>query len=104
MKSNATLYYWFPTFNPEFSKYTPGWLLMYFLLQTAGRLGCHTVDLGPGGEAYKDYFANVQIPVEGGHVELPGTINLTRGSYRALREMLRTNLVTYSILRRYGNF
>jgi CelD/BcsL family acetyltransferase involved in cellulose biosynthesis len=33
VRSDRTLHYWFPAFNPEFGRYTPGWLLIYFLLQ-----------------------------------------------------------------------
>jgi CelD/BcsL family acetyltransferase involved in cellulose biosynthesis len=99
IRSGSTLYYWFPAFNPEFSKYTPGWLLVDFLLQTAGNLGCDTIDLGPGGEPYKDYFSNVQVPVVGGHLELPGVINSARRSYRALWNGLRADRTAYSILR-----
>jgi CelD/BcsL family acetyltransferase involved in cellulose biosynthesis len=99
VKSGRVLYYWFPAFNTAFSKYTPGWLLVESLLRTASNLGCDTVDLGPGGEPYKDYFANVQIPVSGGHVELPGAINLARRTYRALRSGVRSNRAARSILR-----
>jgi CelD/BcsL family acetyltransferase involved in cellulose biosynthesis len=99
MKSGRVLYYWFPAFNPAFSKYTPGWLLVEALLRTAGNLDCDTIDLGPGGEPYKDYFSNVQIPVSGGYIELPGAINLARRSYRAIRNGVRGNRAALSILR-----
>jgi CelD/BcsL family acetyltransferase involved in cellulose biosynthesis len=99
MKSGRVLYYWFPAFDPAFAKYTPGWLLVESLLRTAGNLGCDTIDLGPGGEPYKDYFSNVQIPVSGGHIELSGAINLARRGCRAMRNSLRDNRAAHSILR-----
>lgn len=88
IKSGPVLYYWFPAFNPLFSKYTPGWLLIKSLLRTLNQLECDTVDLGPGGEPYKGYFSNMRIPVYGGCVEVPGALHRARRTYRAMREGL----------------
>jgi CelD/BcsL family acetyltransferase involved in cellulose biosynthesis len=82
IRSDRTLYYWFPAFNPEFARYTPGWLLIYFLLQHLGSIQCNILDFGPGGEKYKEYFANSAILVHRGYVELPSLFNLGRATWR----------------------
>jgi CelD/BcsL family acetyltransferase involved in cellulose biosynthesis len=82
VRSDRTLYYWFPAFNPEFGRYTPGWLLIYLLLQHLESIKCDILDFGPGGEKYKEYFANSAILVHRGYVELPSLLNLGRATWR----------------------
>jgi CelD/BcsL family acetyltransferase involved in cellulose biosynthesis len=82
VRSDRTLYYWFPAFNPEFGRYTPGGLLIYFLLQYLAAMRCDVLDFGPGGEKYKEYFTNFAIPVHQGFVELPSILNFGRATWR----------------------
>jgi CelD/BcsL family acetyltransferase involved in cellulose biosynthesis len=82
IRSTRTLYYWFPAFNPEFGRYTPGGLLIYFLLQNLKAMKCDVLDFGPGGEKYKEYFSNSSLPVHRGFVELPSILNLARATWR----------------------
>src|SRR5262249_35915327 len=44
IRSGRTLFYWFPAFNPEFGKYTPGHLLVVLLLRHLQELGCDALD------------------------------------------------------------
>ena len=99
IRSGGTLYYWFPAFNPEFSKYTPGYILVILLLQHLQEMDCEILDFGPGGEKYKVYFANAEVPVRRGFVELPSILNLGRATRRALHGTLRTSRVAKSLLR-----
>lgn len=69
VKVGSLLYYWFPGFDPAFSKYTPGWLLVWHLLKHLPDTGCDVMDFGPGGEGYKEYFANEFLDVGTGIVE-----------------------------------
>jgi CelD/BcsL family acetyltransferase involved in cellulose biosynthesis len=99
IRSDGTLYYWFPAFNPEFGRYTPGWLLIYFLLQHLEATGCNVLDFGPGGEQYKEYFKNSVIPVHSGFVELPSILNLGRATWRSVDRAVRGSRTARFFLR-----
>jgi CelD/BcsL family acetyltransferase involved in cellulose biosynthesis len=99
IRSNGMLYYWFPSFNPEFSKYTPGWLLITFLLQHLPTIGCDALDFGPGGEKYKEYFDNSAISIHRGFVELPSVVNLGRATWRSIHSAVRSSKTARTFLR-----
>ncbi|HEX8847935.1 MAG TPA: GNAT family N-acetyltransferase [Gemmatimonadaceae bacterium] len=99
VRSGTTLYYWFPGFNPGYGKYTPGWLLLLHMLQQLESLGCDMLDLGPGGENYKDYFSNSQVIVHRGHVELPTAVNFARATWRSVDRVVRTHPLSRAVLR-----
>jgi len=50
-------------FNPAYSKYSPGMLLLYYLISELQTLHCKILDLGAGGEKYKKDLANNFFPV-----------------------------------------
>ena len=99
VRGGATLFHWFPAFNPEFAKYGPGLLLLLFMLEKLHELQCDTLDFGPGGEEYKSYFSNAEVPVSGGYVELPSVLNVGRATWRSIDHAVRTNPLSRSILR-----
>ena len=45
-------------YDPTFSKYSPGMVLLARICQESGTLGINRFDLGKGGAAYKDGFAS----------------------------------------------
>jgi CelD/BcsL family acetyltransferase involved in cellulose biosynthesis len=104
VRSDTTLYYWFPAFNPEFGRYTPGGLLIYFLLQNLKAMKCDVLDFGPGGERYKEYFSNSAIPVHRGFVELPSVLNVGRATWRYAQDVARGSKTARFILRPLINF
>lgn len=55
--SPATWYYYIPGFDPQFSRYSPGTLLLWRLVEQAHRDGAKTFDLMKGEEGYKDRWA-----------------------------------------------
>lgn len=61
--SNSTLHYWFPTYNIEFSPYSPGLIMVLELARHSARKGIHRIDLGKGEDPYKWSFANGSIDV-----------------------------------------
>jgi CelD/BcsL family acetyltransferase involved in cellulose biosynthesis len=89
LKLNELLYFWFPTFNPLFRKYSPGMIALWLLIADMDDLGCSTIDLGPGGEAYKAYFANGQIEIGCGRVDSSAVVAATRRIFGHLEQGLR---------------
>jgi CelD/BcsL family acetyltransferase involved in cellulose biosynthesis len=104
VRSDRTLYSWFEAFNPEFGKYTPGRLLIYFLLQYLPAMECDVFDLGPGGEKFKEYFNNSTIPVHQGFVELPSMLNFGRATWRYTHGVARRSKAARFFLRPVINF
>ncbi|MBD3107670.1 GNAT family N-acetyltransferase [Bacillus sp. AGMB 02131] len=53
MSDGKKFYYYIPTFDMNFAKYSVGQLLIYNLILQAGREGCDVFDFLRGNEAYK---------------------------------------------------
>lgn len=55
---NGMLQYWLPVYNPEFSRYAPGRLLIQHIIQAAHTAAIHTIDRGEGDTPAKRELAN----------------------------------------------
>ncbi len=58
MLTDDILHYWFPIFDPAFSKYSPGTELLLRVSEKAAETGISKVDLGYGDDEYKFKFCN----------------------------------------------
>lgn len=58
VKYKGVFYYWFPAFDPEFIKYSPGKTHIYNLLKDCFEQGCKEFDFMRGDEEYKFKWAN----------------------------------------------
>ena len=55
----GTWFWYQPTFDDDFEKFSPGYCLLYDIVQEAAKTpSVNVVDLGLGAEGYKEYFAN----------------------------------------------
>lgn len=63
---------WFPAYDPELAKYSPGLLLLHGLFEQAHERGLSRIDLGRGGAHYKKYYASYEIPLDQGRLLVPG--------------------------------
>lgn len=63
---------WFPAYDPELSRYSPGLLLLHGLFEQAPARGLTRIDLGRGGDHYKKYYASHSVPLADGRVLAPG--------------------------------
>ncbi|MEA1943557.1 MAG: GNAT family N-acetyltransferase [Pseudomonadota bacterium] len=63
---------WFPAYDPELARYSPGLLLLHGLFDQAGAHGIDRVDLGRGGDHYKKYYTSYEVPLDQGRVLVPG--------------------------------
>jgi CelD/BcsL family acetyltransferase involved in cellulose biosynthesis len=55
---NGFLTLWFPVYNPEFSRYSPGRLLLHHIVESCREHGFHTLDRGEGDTPRKREIAN----------------------------------------------
>jgi len=77
MRSDEVWHWWFPTYNPEFAKYSPGSIFLMKMIENAPRKKIKVIDLGKGRSRYKDQFSNRQIELAEGVISLskfPGEI------------------------------
>jgi CelD/BcsL family acetyltransferase involved in cellulose biosynthesis len=66
MRSRSVLHYWFPAYRLEFSSYSPGFILLFDLIERAAERGLRKLDLGAGEEPYKVRLATSSIAVARG--------------------------------------
>lgn len=90
MRSASVWHYWFPTYNPEFQKYSPGLILLLKMIETAESLGIQTIDLGKGDESYKQRVMNGSVLLAEGSVEIPSLISTARWLRRKTSEIVRS--------------
>lgn len=81
---NGVLQYWLPVYNPAFSKYAPGRLLIHEIIGAGRAVGIHTIDRGEGDTPSKRELANEE------HAYLRGAWHnqtLASGLSRAVRSL-----------------
>ena len=69
LRSAGVLHGWFPAYDPEFAKYSPGQVFWQQLLQAACALGIRRIDLARGEERFKSSLMSGAIPVVEGSVD-----------------------------------
>src|SRR4051812_10233113 len=89
MRSRNIWHYWFPAYDREFSKYSPGLVLLLNMAEHASELGLQKIDLGTGISPYKRQFMNSSIPVAEGSVERPSLIWVKRKATRRIKDLLK---------------
>jgi CelD/BcsL family acetyltransferase involved in cellulose biosynthesis len=82
IRSRTALHWWFPVYDPAFSSYAPGWILLRELAMVAPELGFTRIDLGRGDDEYKRRARTGEVEVAAGAVA--GTA-ARRAGHRARR-------------------
>ncbi|MBB4040792.1 CelD/BcsL family acetyltransferase involved in cellulose biosynthesis [Microvirga flocculans] len=68
MRSGNVWHYWFPTYDPDFHRYSPGILLLLEMMAQAPKFGISTIDFGRGDNDYKMRISNRTVPLQEGIV------------------------------------
>lgn len=68
IRARGILHWWFPAYDPVFSTYSPGILLLLEIISAAQDHGISTIDFGKGDAQYKRQFANRSVPLMEGTV------------------------------------
>ncbi len=87
MRTEKVLHYWFPTYNTEYSKYSPGGILLLHLVKELSKDNIEHIDLGKGDDAYKVSFSNSQVSLAEGSVMIP--------SFTACRVKIKRQFISY---------
>lgn len=69
MRSARAWHWWFPAYNAELGRYSPGLALIMHALRHAEAMGIDELDFGRGSERYKTEFANGHRALCEGSVE-----------------------------------
>jgi CelD/BcsL family acetyltransferase involved in cellulose biosynthesis len=89
MRSATALHSWFPAYDPEFSQYSPGLVLLLELARVCEQWGMTMLDLGRGDAAYKTRLMSGSVPVAQGAVALPGPLAAGRRARAGLEQAVR---------------
>ncbi len=78
MMTPRAMHYWFPAYDPNLSKASPGNALLDLLLESLCEEGVDEVHLGPGDYRYKAALGSWQMPLAQGYVATEGPAALLR--------------------------
>ena len=88
MRSRTVWHYWFPAYDPQFAKYSPGLLLLLKMAEHAPEVGLRTIDLGTGLTLYKRRLMNASISVAEGSVERRSWLSFVRAARRKAKRLV----------------
>ena len=71
MASDTVCHYWFPAYDEDMARMSPGLLLLVEMAKTATGLGHQALELGPGKYAFKKDLASYQIGLASGYLSRP---------------------------------
>lgn len=83
MRSNDTLHYWFPAYDPEYSKFSTGIILLLRVAEAAAVAGVRTIDLGIVDAQYKERLMTGSAEVWEGCATRPSLLACMLGLQRA---------------------
>ncbi len=89
IRTSRVLHIWFPACSLAFEPYSPGLILLLYVIEQSARSGITRIDFGPGEEGYKQQFKSADTPLLVGGIDSTiGRAGLHRGWY-ALNEWIR---------------
>jgi CelD/BcsL family acetyltransferase involved in cellulose biosynthesis len=91
MRSGALLHGWFPAYNVELARYSPGMLHWLETIKAARSIGIQRIDLGKGREAYKRRLMTGATKIAEGAVDVKASAAAVRRAWWHTRERLRNS-------------
>ncbi|MFI6939740.1 GNAT family N-acetyltransferase [Streptomyces sp. NPDC050418] len=92
LQSERVLACWFPAYDPDFAKYSPGLLLHLRMAQAAAAEGIAYLDLGRGTKEYKDSLKTRDLTVSEGWVTRRHPVAIGHRARRAPVRALRNTV------------
>jgi CelD/BcsL family acetyltransferase involved in cellulose biosynthesis len=68
LRTGAVMAGWFPAYDMEFAKYSPGMIGHLRMAEAAAAAGITQIAMGRGGREYKDWLKNGEFPIAEGRV------------------------------------
>jgi len=91
LRSYGALHSWFPAYDPELRKFSPGNVLLLRVAEAAPSIGVQRIHLGKGSEAYKARFMSGEIALAEGTVENGALRRVVRRNWYRAREWARSS-------------
>jgi len=88
MRSRDIWHYWFPTYDPELSPYSPGLVMLAKMAEAGPGMGIRTIDLGLGEAVYKERFMSGAAPLARGAVA-PAPVRIARRTADRAETLIR---------------
>jgi CelD/BcsL family acetyltransferase involved in cellulose biosynthesis len=89
MRSRHVLHYWYPVYNEDLARYSPGALQLVRTIAEAEGLGIRHIDLGAGDEPYKRNYMTGEIAVAQAAVDLRPVFGVLRRTWSAVDHYVR---------------
>jgi CelD/BcsL family acetyltransferase involved in cellulose biosynthesis len=99
LRSGRVLSLWFPAYDPDFARYSPGLILHLRVAGAAARLGVREIDLGKGWEWYKDKLGTREVQLAEVWMARPSAGAVLRRLERAPRRHLWAFVLRHRRLR-----
>jgi CelD/BcsL family acetyltransferase involved in cellulose biosynthesis len=96
MRSRAVLHGWFPAYNVELARYSPGMLHWQETIKAAPAMGIKRIDLGEGRESFKHRLMTGAIKVAHGTVDVRAGTQAIRRAWWSARDRIRDSRLTSS--------
>jgi CelD/BcsL family acetyltransferase involved in cellulose biosynthesis len=91
MISGTVLHYWFPAYDVELARYSPGSAILLHSAEACPEHGIQSIDLGKGPEQYKRRFMSGVHRVAEGFVDLRPIPRAVRGTWWRARNWVHTS-------------
>ena len=91
MRSRHVLHWWFPSFDRDYNRYSPGLILLLELAKAAESLEIHRIDLGKGPERYKASLKSGSIALGVGCIDRRPLQRTAWHSWHAAKQWMRSS-------------
>ena len=78
MRTADAWHWWFPSYDADLGRYSPGMMLLRYCIETAAQSGFKELDFGRGTERYKKEFSNGARTLCEGSLERASVLGITR--------------------------
>jgi CelD/BcsL family acetyltransferase involved in cellulose biosynthesis len=89
MQAGDTLHWWFPTYDPEQARCSPGQVLLLKIAAAAAAHGVTRIDLGKGSEDYKLALASTSVEIAEGSIDRRPFAATVRRGWTATRDWVK---------------
>ncbi len=100
LRSESTLSCWFPAYDVDLARYSPGLSLHLKMAEGAAITRLRYLDLGKGDEDYKASLKSRDVPVGEGSIERRSAVALARKVQRTPRRVVFDFIIRHPTLRR----
>jgi CelD/BcsL family acetyltransferase involved in cellulose biosynthesis len=89
LRAGDVLHSWFPAYDPQFARDSPGLLLLLEVARMSPELGIRRIDLGKGDQEYKQRFATGAEMLAEGSITVNSATRWVRQGWRTTKNWLR---------------